>query len=444
MTDNNAGEGIIANKGKVGIVGGGISGLAAACFAQDKGYDVELIESAGRLGGLAASFDFNGLNIEKYYHFICGSDDDLVNFADKVGVGDKLHFEPTKLTFYYNGKFYPFGSPFNLMRFTPISFLSRIKFGLNVISSKYSKDWEKLDEISAREWLTKKIGKQAYEVIWHPLLKVKFGEYYDYISAAWIWHRIHRVATSRKGPFSKEKLGYFEGGSQTVIDAAEKKIEEKGGRILLKTRVQGIEKIDGKFRLQLSTGETQEYDKIILAVPLPVASKLVEPLDAVYADRLAGIDFIGVMCGIFRLKKRVSDAFWLNINDPRTESNGLIEYTNLNPLPEIAPHKIAYIPFYMPVSNPWFSRSESDMQGEFTHVLKTIRPDFSDDDIVDFRVFKSLHAQAICTQGFKYRVPSLSTPIDGMYLIDSTQLYPSDRSLSGLISLADQLAAKWL
>ncbi|MFH2002613.1 MAG: NAD(P)/FAD-dependent oxidoreductase [Planctomycetota bacterium] len=429
---------------KIAVIGGGISGLSAAYFALKKGNSVDLFEGAGRLGGLAASFDFNGLNIEKYYHFICGNDFELVNFAEELGIGDKLHFRPSKLSFFYNGKFYRFGSPLNLLRFSPISLLSRIRFGLNVVSSKYTKDWEKLDEISAKEWLTKKIGRHAYQVIWYPLLKVKFGEYYDYISAAWIWHRIHRVATSRKGIFSKEKLGYFDGGSQTLVDATEKKIKAMGGHVFLKSKVMGIEKIQDRYRLSFGSEEPRDYDKIVLAVPLPVAASLVEKLNPDYADRLAGIDFIGVVCGIFRLKQPVSDAFWLNINDPRTPSNGLIEYTNLNPLKEIAPHSIAYIPFYMPVKNPWFSRTEKDLKAEFVHVLKTIKPDIRDDAIIDFRVFKSRHAQAICTMGFQYRVPKAATPLSNLFLIDSTQLYPSDRSLSGLIGLAEKLADQWL
>jgi hypothetical protein len=47
-------------------------------------------------------------------------------------------------------------------------------------------------------------------VIWHPLLKVKFGDCHDQISAAWIWHRIWRVATSRRSMLEREVFGCLE------------------------------------------------------------------------------------------------------------------------------------------------------------------------------------------------------------------------------------------
>ncbi|MBU0756004.1 MAG: NAD(P)/FAD-dependent oxidoreductase [Planctomycetes bacterium] len=429
---------------KIAVIGGGISGLSAAFFALQKGHDLSLFESSSQLGGLAGSFDFDGLNIERYYHFICGGDDHLLDFADRVGVGDKVRFRETKLSFYYNGRFYAFGTPLNLLMFKPISLISRIKFGLNVISSKYSKTWEKLDKISAREWLIRCIGEQAYQVIWHPLLKVKFGSYYDRISAAWIWHRIHRVATSRKGIFAKEKLGYFQGGTQSLIDAAEAKITELGGKIHRRARVEGIEKDDQGWRLKIAGAEAGRFDKVVFAVPLPVASKLVRDVDADYAARLGSIDFIGVVCGLFRLKKQLNEAFWLNINDPRVPANGLIEYTNLNPLDGISDDKIVYIPFYVPLDDAWFAKDDEAIKQGFTEILKSIRPDITAQDILGFRAFKSPHAQAICTTRFKDRVPSMAAPLENLFLIDSTQLYPSDRSLSGLIGLANRLVDTYL
>lgn len=428
---------------RIAIIGGGITGLAAAYFALEKGHQVTLFESTGRLGGLAASFDFDGLTVEKYYHFICGGDHDLLDFAEKVGIGDRIRFRPTKLSFYYNGKIYPFGSPLNLLKFTPISLASRIKFGLNVITSKYTKNWESLDTISAKEWLISRIGEQAYRVIWHPLLKVKFGKFHDRISASWIWHRIHRVATSRKGPFSKEKLGYFVGGMEALIDAAADRIKEMNGEIRLKAKVQGLERKGGKFTVALPDGG-EEYDKVMLAVPLPVAARLVEALDPDYARQLAAIDFIGVVCAVFRLKEPLNDAFWLNINDPRIPANGLIEYTNLNPLDGICSDRIVYVPFYVPLDDPWFGKDMNALREGFTAILKTVRPEMSVDAITGFRAFKSLHAQAICTMGFKDRVPSVAAPVEGLFLLDSTQLYPADRSMSALVGLAGSTVDRWL
>lgn len=424
---------------RVAVVGGGISGLSAAYFALQKGFSVNLYESTDRLGGLAASFDFNGLTIEKFYHFICGGDYKLIELSRRLGIGDKIKFQPTTTAYYYNGRYYSFSTPFDLLRFSPISLTSRFKFGLNIIYSKYTKEWEKLDKISGKEWLCRRIGEKAYNVVWHPLLKIKFGNYYDRISAAWIWHRIHRVATSRKSPFSKEKMGYFEGGSQTLIKEVKNKIKELGGSIHLNSKIQKIKKNNHTFQLILDSGIQFGFNMVVLAVPLPVGAEIIKNLDPEYAHQLSSFVFFGVVCGIFRLREKVTDAFWLNINDSCIAANGLIEYTNLNPLKEISPDKIVYIPLYVPVEDRWFSMNEESLRCEFFNMLKIIKPNLTESTIVDFRVFKSSHAQAICTIGFKDKLPPLTTPIKNLFLLDSTQIYPSDRALSPLIGLAEKM-----
>lgn len=424
---------------RVAVVGGGISGLSAAYFALQKGFSVKLLESSDRLGGLAASFDFNGLTIEKYYHFICGGDYKLIEFSRRLGIGDKIEFQPSKTAIYYNGRYYTFGSPLDLLRFTPVSLTSRLKFGLNIIYSKYAKGWEKLDEISAKEWLCQRIGEKAYNVVWHPLLKIKFGIYYDRISAAWVWHRIYRVATSRKNPLSKEKMGYFVGGSQTLMNEVKNKIKESGGSIHLNSKVQRIAKKNHTFELTLESGQRFDFDRVVLAVPLPIAAEIIKNLAPEYARKLSSIIFFGVVCGIFRVKEKVTDVFWLNINDSRIEANGLVEYTNLNPLKQISPDKIVYIPLYVPVEDKWFSINEESLRSEFFDMLKMIKPKLTESAILDFRAFKSPYAQAICTVGFKDKMPSVTTPIKDLFILDSTQVYPSDRALSALIGLAEKM-----
>jgi len=426
-------------RNKVAVVGGGISGLSAAYFALNKGFDVSLYESSDHLGGFAASFDMDGIKIEKYYHFICRGDHKLIELSNRLGLGHKIKFQASKTACFYQGHHYPFSTPLDLIKFSPISLSSRLKFGLKFLSSQYIKDWEELDQISGKEWLCNHIGEEAYNAIWDPLLKIKFGNNYDRISAAWVWHRIYRVSTSRKTPLSRERMGYLEGGSNTLIRAITKQIEQLGGSIHLNSKVLKIAKSNHSFKLIQESGRYACFDRIVLAVPLPVTAGIIKDLDPGFSLKLSSIVFYGILCGVFRLKEKVSDAFWLNINDSRIVANGLIEYTNLNPLEEISPHKIVYIPLYVPVDNKWFLMDEASLRYGFFEMLKTLNPSLSKNCVVDFRVFKSPYAQAICTTGFKDMVPPVTIPIENLFLLDSTQIYPSDRALSALIGLAEKM-----
>jgi len=426
---------------RVAIIGGGISGLAAAYFALGKGYAVDLFEKDDQWGGLAASFDFGGLSIEKYYHFICGGDRRLIALAGEIGLGSALRFRPTQTANFHNGRLYPFTSPLDLLRFRPIPLLSRIRFGFNIALSKYTKNWTELDGISAKEWLSRNVGTEAYEAVWQPHLKMKFGPYAEQISAAWIWHRIHRASSSRKGLFSPEKMGYFVGGSRTFLDKLVADISARGGRIHLRAELREIRKNGGTFKLVFPSSNEEGYAKVVLALPLPISAALLSALHPDYSRELRMIPFLAIVCGVFRLKKKVSDAFWLNISDPRIASSGFIEYSNLNPLSEAAPETVLYIPSYVGTEDRLCQLDQDSLKAELFPVLRAVKPDLETADVVDFRAFKHPYAQAVCSVGFKDKIPEYVTPLEDLYILDSTQLYPADRNLSALIVNAEKLIA---
>ena len=62
------------NKPKIAVIGGGPMGLAVSYQLAKDGFKPVIFEADDRLGGMAASFDFKGINIERYYHFHCLSD----------------------------------------------------------------------------------------------------------------------------------------------------------------------------------------------------------------------------------------------------------------------------------------------------------------------------------------------------------------------------------
>ena len=174
----------------IAIIGGGLAGLSAAHDLGKNGLSVILLEGESELGGLASSFKLNHAPLERFYHFICRSDTHLLALADELGISAALHWRQVSTGYFHNGKLYPFGTPFSLLRFSPVPFTQRIRFGLNILKARYLRDWRVLEHRSAKEWLVSNIGEKAYAVIWEPLLRVKFGAAEDQISAAWIWHRI--------------------------------------------------------------------------------------------------------------------------------------------------------------------------------------------------------------------------------------------------------------
>ena len=74
---------------KVAVLGAGPMGLAAAYQLVQDGHQVVVYEADDRLGGMTASFDFNGLTIERFYHFHCLSDHAFLQMLEELGIADQ-------------------------------------------------------------------------------------------------------------------------------------------------------------------------------------------------------------------------------------------------------------------------------------------------------------------------------------------------------------------
>ena len=80
---------------RIGIIGGGLTGLTAAYRLVKKGFSVSVFEEAKVPGGLASSIDLGNVNLERFYHHIFTSDQHLLDLCRELGLEDLVEwFEP--------------------------------------------------------------------------------------------------------------------------------------------------------------------------------------------------------------------------------------------------------------------------------------------------------------------------------------------------------------
>jgi protoporphyrinogen oxidase len=96
------------------------------------------------------------------------------------------------------------------------------------------------------------------------------------------------------------------------------------------------------------------------------------------------------------------------------------------------------VPYYVSADHPIFVGKDEPLIDESLAGLERVVPGFSRRSLVASRVFRDRWAQPICPTGFAAQVPPVATGIAGLYLVDSTQLYPADRSRSGMIGVVRQ------
>ena len=420
----------------VAVIGGGPMGLAIAYQLALEGCRPVLLEADDRLGGMAASFDFAGVPIERYYHFHCLSDQAFFELLEELNLSQLVRWKQTAMGFFLDGRLYPWGSAGSVLKLRRLPLLSRLRYLLHAARCLSLRDWRHLDGISATEWLRTWLGPKGYEVLWAKLFAYKFYQYTDSLSAAWIWSRIRRIGQSRR--WLKETLGYLEGGSDRWIEAIEQRIRELGGEIRLSSPVTSLARHDHGARITTASG-SEVFDAVISTVPLPLVAPMLRQgqQDPSLIAAYEAPQSVACACVVLQTSKPITGNFWTNVNDSRFAIPGIIEMSNLRP---IKPH-ITYVPFYIPAEHPNYGRPNGAFIADSIACLKAINPELQAADILASHCSRYRYAQPVCGTHFLDTLPPLN-PIANIWIADTTVYYPEDRGISESVGFGRDLARK--
>lgn len=424
------------------VIGAGPMGMMAAVELMDRGHHVDIYERDDRIGGMSAAFDFDGLRIERYYHFICKTDEPLFALLERYGIGGKLRWVDTRMGYYYNGKLYRWGTPLALLAFPHLGLISKIRYALHVMHAKGISDWSALDSRNATEWIRRWVGDRAYDVLWKNAFRLKFFEFADSLSASWIGTRIKRIALSRRS-LMHESLGYLEGGSAALLDRMADDIRARGGGIFLRRGVDRVVAEEGRVTGIVTAGDVVPYDGVLSTAPIQYVPRIAPALPDEFLARIERIHNIPVACVILKLRHPISDNFWMNISDPGIAIPGVIEYSNLNPGPDSS-QKILYAPFYMPKSHPKWRLPNEELIAEVIGYLSRLNPEFDPSWVLAAHCHRYEFAQTICPPGFQAMLPPMRTPLAGFFMADTAYYYPEDRSISESVQVGRRLAEQAL
>lgn len=420
---------------RIAVLGAGPMGLAVAYELLECGCKPVIFEADDRVGGMTASFDFSGQLIERYYHFHCTSDTAFLQLLEELGIAGQMRWTETRMAYWYRGRLQPWGNPLALLRFRGLGLISKFRYGVFALMCTRRNHYGDLDGLNARDWIQRWVGEKAYEVLWRRLFEYKFHHFTDNLSAAWIWSRIRRLGRSRYSLF-REKLGYLEGGSETLLNALTRSIEERGGEIRLSTPAQRVHLRDGAVEGVEVNGVVEHFDRVISTVPLPFVPRLIPDLPDSVSAAYRSVNNIAVVCVIVKLARSVSDNFWVNTSDPHMDIPGLVEYSNLRPLQ----HSIVYVPYYLPGEHPHYAQSDRWFIERVCNYLRRINPSLTEDDFLDMRASRYRFAQPVCEPRFADRLPAVDAAARGLWIADTSYYYPEDRGISESIEFGRHLA----
>ncbi len=399
------------------IIGSGLSGLSAAYAllkSSDK-FNITILEKRDVIGGCLSSSKAGRGYIEDFYHHCFSGDTELFELSKELGIYDSLEWLSGSTGYYVNGKIYPLTTPVDILRYPHLSFIDKFRLGMFVLGAK-KYDAAKYENTGAVEFAIEKCGKGAYKSFFEPLLRGKFGDAREKVSAAWL---ISRVAIRSDRKTGGERLGYFKEGYNSLIVSLAAKLEERGCAIKTDTPVTAV-KFNGENKKWSVNGV--EYDAVISTID---PRKLTEIGGPKLID--GNIHFQGAACMSIGLKREVTDGiYWVNMRDEAPYA-AVIGHTNFVPRERYG-EDIVYLASYF--CNKPDGNLEEKMLEDF---LK--RFNLGRDEINWHHLTIEESAGPIYTKGYRRLIPSAGREdLKGFYCAGmfSEENYP-ERSMEGSI-----------
>lgn len=415
------------------VIGGGISGLASAVRLSNLGVHVTLYEGEDYLGGLGTTFPFRDGHLERFYHCILPNDDALLAHVRELGLGDELLWRETHMGFMYRGRTYPMNTAVDLLRFSPLSIVERLRMGLMGLRARASGLDPGLDGVTAEHWIRGQVGDRAFEILWKPLLSAKIGDHYPALPALWLSSRMNREKNVKT-----EVKGCLKRGYRSLIDAFERRLLERGNEIRLGARVAAIESDGGHMAVAVEGGGRELHDLVVATSPLPRFQRMTRGLGL--PESLAGLelDYQGVVSGVFLTRRPLTRYYWMPWVDSGATSQGAIEMSNLVPLERSHGLHVNYLVNYTHRDSELFRQPDEALLARYRADLERLYPEAAA-SVEEQYLFRAPFVEPIWTVGYAQRRPPTTVIPGRLYLACTAQVYPRVNSWNSCCDVVDDM-----
>ena len=140
------------------------------------------------------------------------------------------------------------------------------------------------------------------------------------------------------------------------------------------------------------------------------------------------------------LDRPLTPTYWLNIADRSLPFLAVVEHTNFIASEQYGGKHIVYLANYLGKEHPLYRLGKEEMFQEYLPHLRKLNPDFDPSWVMEYHYHREEAAQPVVPRGYSARIPDRRTPISGLYLANTTQIYPEDRGTNYSISMGRQVA----
>ncbi len=421
------------------ILGAGVTGLTAAYKLSKRGKKVLVLERDRQAGGMLRTHKINNYFIEEYYHHVFKRDKEFIKLLKELGIYEKFSFFKASTSFLYKNQFIELSKPLDILFFKPFSFIDKLKFMLLMLRIKFEANPKKYDNVSVKEWIISNSSNAVFEKMFRPLLRSKFGDDMDNISAAWFIDRIKARSSRGSGG---EILGYLQGSFKTFTDALKDAAESNGCEIRFSVKPRKLLIENNKITGIEVDNEKIKTDYVISTIPPKQLIRLGNfPVD--FTEKLNNLDYQGCVCILLGLNKKLTDYYWTNIIDENILFGSIIEHTNFQPLSSYREH-LVYLASYPDFKTKiWDMDDNQIFEAYISDLKRLVRID--EKNIKWYKVFKTKEAGLVYKKGISSNILDVRTPIEGLFVGGMFNSYP-DRNINESVKIgmkcADYLTVK--
>ena len=306
---------------RIAVLGGGIAGLAAAhrLVTLEPNAEVTLYEASGKLGGVIQTERVDGYLLER------SADNFVTNFpwgvelCRELGIADELlETEPTRrrAMIVRDGRLYPVPAGFQLLtpsQLWPLvtSPLLSVRGKLRVLGEYFVSPRTTEGDESLESFTVRRLGREAFERLVQPLvggiytadpallsmqaalprfleLEAKHG---SLIRAARQMRGTEKATAQQS---SGARYGLFvapRGGMGRIAEALTAKLPDDC--VHLNAPVVALSHTSHGWEVTTDDGTHAEFDAVVLALPAPHASRLLQNVDTELAAELGKIHYSG-------------------------------------------------------------------------------------------------------------------------------------------------------
>lgn len=454
---------------RIAIVGAGIAGLTAAGELAKAGHTVTVYEAAAQAGGLASGFRDERWEwpLERFYHHVFTTDTAIRELAREIGYDDKLFFRRRVTAQWWRDRGYamtgarsaaplpgtagtlPLPVPdavagvWSLLRFPALPVTDRARLIAVLAYLKYGvRDWRPLERTTAALWTRRFAGEGLYRAFFLPLLEGKFGAYSDEVNMAWLWSRFKARSI---------RLGYFEGGFQGFVDALLVHVRGMSVRVELSTGITGLDPLpSGRWRVEPVSDRpdapvAEDVDAVIVTGSPGLVSKLASDLPPGYLGQLKTLRSMGAVVLTIALKQSLTNGlYWVNLPKDQFPFLALVEHTNFVDPDRYGGDHLVYCGDYLDPSHEYFRLTKEELLVRFLPALKRINPAFEPSWVRATWLHREPYAQPIVPVDHSRAIPSLATPLPGLFWASMSQVYPWDRGTNFAVELGQRVATELL